>query len=176
MNNLASAASGQVAAAGVGSGPFSSITISNTTVMGNTASAPNGLARGGGLGLRESTANVTASSFVRNIVTAPGGTALGGGIYGEGAQLTLSRSTVTANTVTATTARGGGIGNQTIGSTPGKMTITATSIASNSATGTSATGGGVYNADPPGSSVTLNQSSVAGNSPNNCTPAIGSCA
>ena len=75
--------------AGVGSGPFSTLTVTGVVVIANTAGASNGLARGGGLGMRDARAT-----------GAPGGTALGGGIFGEGTTITVARSAATGNIAT----------------------------------------------------------------------------
>jgi hypothetical protein len=167
---------GVVAAAGVGSGPFSTLTMTRVVVSRNTASAPGGLARGGGLGMREANATLTASVFSDNTTSAPGGTARGGGIFGEGTIMTLASSEVTRNTASGAIAQGGGLFNQNTSRRSGTATLGDSEVTGNTASGTtSAAGGGIFNANTTSGSVTLNDSTVAENTPNDCTPPIGTC-
>jgi hypothetical protein len=174
--NVASAPHGQVAAAGIGSGPFSTLTMTRDVVSRNTGRAPGGLVRGGGLGMRESSGTVTESVFRHNTVIAPGGTARGGGIFGEGAAMTFARVKVTGNAAVGSIAQGGGLGNTNIGTSFGSITLANSAVHHNIARGTtSAAGGGIFNDNGTSGSVTLENTSVLGNDPDNCTPTIGAC-
>lgn len=54
----------------------------------------------------------------------------------------------------------------------GTVTLTRSSVTSNTASGAIADGGGIYKES---GSMILNKTRVSGNTPNNCTPPIGTC-
>jgi hypothetical protein len=94
----------------------------------------------------------------------------GGGIA-NGGTLTLRNTTVTSNSGAATgpsgSAQGGGIWNGDVGFGPSHLTLTDSSITHNALTGSaniSIDGGGLFTAFP----VTLTNSKITGNTPDNC--------
>ncbi|MFD9414303.1 right-handed parallel beta-helix repeat-containing protein [Streptomyces goshikiensis] len=150
-------------------------TISDSELVGNTATFGAGLVQfgsaakttiiksairfnvasfdGGGLEFGEGTAVVRDSHVDDNSATLGDG---GGGIY-SGANLQVLRSTVDRNTagVTGTQPGGGGIFNY------GPLLLGDTSVSNNTVTGGAAQGGGVYN---QGGNVTLSNARITGNS------------
>lgn len=127
------------------------VTLDNSTVERN--SADDG---GGGLYIRSgSTATLTHSTVKDN-------TALfGGGITNEGAAtLNLDHSTVRGNTASL---RGGGIDNG------GTATLSHSTVERNTSLGGPGSGGGI-NQQSPSATVTLIQSQVRNNTPDNCAP------
>jgi hypothetical protein len=151
------------------------LTVSNSTISGNTASVNDGSAQGSGI-FNNGTLTVNSSTISGNSVTAIGtsGTlaAFGAGIYNTGT-LNVTNSTIAGNSATATgtgcidiegcssTAFGGGIWNDSI------LTLVNTTITGNSVSGTevagqfgSAGGGGIYQV---GSSASLANTIVSDN-------------
>ncbi len=111
------------------------LTVTNSTLSGNTASGDSG----GGI-YNNGTLTVTNTTLSGNTAT------FGGGIANNGT-LTLTNSTLSGNTVT----NGGGIFNS------GTLTLTNSTLSNNSA---SNNGGGIANAGP----LTLTNSTISGNS------------
>jgi hypothetical protein len=144
--------------------------VKNSTINDNVASAPGGRANGGGMGILNASVTVANTRFSSNIASAPGGTALGGGIRNRNGTAHLSDSAITDNTASGSTAQGGGLFN----TSSGQANLSNSAVTDNTASGTSsAAGGGIFNANATSGSVTLNDSRVSANKPNNCTPSIG---
>ncbi len=111
------------------------LTLTNSTVSGNTASY------GGGGICNYGTATLTNSTVSGNTASSDGG-----GIYNYVGTLTLNNSTVSGNTASS---EGGGIYNY------GTATLTNSTVSGN----TASYGGGIYNVG----TLTLNNSTVSGN-------------
>jgi uncharacterized repeat protein (TIGR01451 family) len=121
------------------------LTLTNSTVSGNAASASSSTAEGGGLYTKGATLTVATSTVSGNSAGGSGSsTAEGGGIYNSGGgALTFTSSTVSGNSaITTSTAKGGGI------YTTGTLTLTSSTVSGNSAkasgSGGLAEGGGIY--------------------------------
>ncbi|MBI4498413.1 MAG: hypothetical protein HY689_10985, partial [Chloroflexi bacterium] len=125
------------AASNNGGGIYSSgmLTVSQSTISGNSAAYGGGISNTGDLTASQGTISGNSASY-------------GGGIYNTGT-LTVSQSTVSGNS--AATFTGGGISNL------GSLTVSQSTVSGNSA-GTDA--GGIYN----GGNLTVNNSTVSGNS------------
>jgi len=120
------------------------LTISNSTISGNSASS------GGGI-YSDSIDPVffqTILSITGSTISGNSTTGSGGGIYNNFSTLTITGSAIGGNSA----GSGGGINN-----TNGAVAITETSFTGNSATGN---GGGIYNID----SITITGSTLSGNS------------
>lgn len=149
-----------VAAGGYGGGIYCpgspSLTISHSTLHGNSATS-----LGGGIYCGGATLTITNSTLSGNTASSAGG-ASGGGIYVYTGTVTITNSTFSGNAATSTSsaaATGGGIFVYT-----GSVTITNSTITANSATSTSGSageGGGL--AFLSSGSVNLANSIVAGN-------------
>ena len=111
------------------------------------------VADGGGICDR-STLTLSGSSVYGNT----GG--FGAGLYDNDGTESVIRSTVTRNTASD---QGGGIYNVN----GGTMTLTRSTVGDNTADGGAGSGGGIYNAS---GTVTLDQSWVRKNNPDNCAP------
>jgi hypothetical protein len=139
---------------GLGGGIHSSnggiMTLTNSTVSGNSAT------KGGGIyNAFSCTGTLTNSTISGN--SAP----LGGGIFNdEGGTMTLTNSTVSGNTAYSDNSgrSGGGIFNE-----GGTMTLTNSTVSGNT---TGGWGGGIYNTGFSSSTMTLINSTVSGNSAN----------
>lgn len=90
---------GTVTGGAISLGPEGDLTLNNSTVRGNTASAPGGTARGGGISNDlGGTVTTERSQISANTAKAPdGGTARGGGIFNAVGSTTLNHSSVTDN-------------------------------------------------------------------------------
>lgn len=100
VNNTAYAPGGTARGGAIRIGPQGTLTLSSSTVRGNTAKAPNGgTAQGGGIDNPEGGTVTTNESHIRrNTAKAPnGGTSQGGGIYHATGSTTLNDSTVIGN-------------------------------------------------------------------------------
>ena len=130
---------------GSGGGIFNdaggTLTLTNSTVSGNTASAS-----GGGIAAFGGTMTLTNSTVSGNTAT----DSAGGGIYAYGATSTLTNSTVSGNTA----INGGGINN----TNSATLTLINSTISGNMA---SNNGGGIFNVG--GATSTLTNSTVSGN-------------
>lgn len=140
-----------------GSGGSSTLTILNSTVIGNSAySAGGGIyndADNGGI----AAVSLTNSSVNGNIAAhnqLPAGGGVGGGIYNSGGNLTIANSAVSNNTAGVSDpfplGNGGGIANF------GTVTITNSTISGNQGY---SSGGGIEN----GGTLTIDSSTVSGN-------------
>ena len=125
------------------------LTVTNSTVSGNSATAISGAsASGGGIFTYHGTLTVNNSTLTGNSTSAPAGD-FGGGISSFGSSVTVTNSIVTANSA----SYGGGIDNMI-----GTLTLTNSTISANSAL----YGGGVFNSGD-GTAVVTN-STISGNS------------
>jgi len=131
--------SGNTATSGDGGGirGFGAVTVTNSTVSGNTASGDGGGIGGGGI-VGGDAVTVTNSTLSGNTATSGDG----GGIGGFGA-VTVTNSTLSGNSATAD--GGGGIGGL------GAVTVTNSTLSGN-------TGGGIL-----GDGVTVTNSTLSGN-------------
>ena len=126
---------------GNGGGIYSqgTLTVSNSTISGNTANDGSGgsFSVGGGIYNNSGTLTVSNSTFSGNTASGTyGGNGIGGGIYNYGGTLTVSNSTFNGNTASGTyggVGYGGGIAIAN-GST---ATITNSIVAGNTTTGNS---------------------------------------
>ncbi len=131
-----------------------SLTLIDSIVTGNTASAS-----GGGFANVGTSATLTLTNSTISGNTASIG---GGGLYNEGTA-TLTDSTISGNTVTNSTGLGGGVYNNG-GVSTAVLTVTGSTISGNSAAGGGgASGGGLYNQS---ATATLTNSTVSGNAAN----------
>ena len=144
------------------------LTVTNSTLSGNTAF------EGGGIYQKGDTLTVANSTFSGNSAA----TGQGGGIYQRGGTATVSSSTFSGNraslegsaidnhggvmTVINSTVTGGTYADSSVSNTEGTLTLTNSTIANNSS-------GGIYNAN----SFNLNNSIVANNSGGNCLRVSG---
>ncbi|MER7466923.1 hypothetical protein [Streptomyces sp. NPDC097981] len=127
--------------------------LKGSTVRNNTSATDSGgIYSGGSLTLDHSTVSY-------NTAGSPGG----GGIFNDGT-LTLDHATVNRNTAPF----GGGIYNRNVAN------LIRSGVNDNTATGGPGSGGGIFN---DGGTVSLNQSKVRSNTPDNCAPenTIGGC-
>jgi hypothetical protein len=138
-------------------GAFGTVTLTSSDVTGNSSpTVGGGIANGGHMTLTET--NVTGNNAkqdgggIANLAV-PGATTV--------VTLTLTHTNVTGNTAMG---NGGGIANeQLMGATVvAILTLTHSDVTDNKA-GQGQHGGGIFN--QPGNTVTLNQSTVAGNTP-----------
>lgn len=128
------------------------LTMTGTRVLTNTAN------NGAGVYTNDAVMNLSSSTISGNSATADGG-----GVYNDGAvpafgNINLSSSTVSSNTAGTD---GGGLYN-----TQGTVDAAGTPIEHN----TAGAGGGIYDGPGP-DTVTLTNSPVQGNTPDNCEPA-----
>ena len=143
------------------------LTLTGTTVMGNTATAAGGNCCNGGAGVwTAGNVTLTNSAVDGNTLTVTAGAFCcdgGGGLFQDGGDITLMNSSVSNNNATVTggtgNAGGGGFfedgGNITLtGSRVNGNTLTLTNVPNNSG------GGGFYQ---DGGATTLTDSSVSGN-------------
>jgi hypothetical protein len=148
------------------------LTISNSTITGNSSTTDGGAIKntgsvstisgntsarhGGGIYVGSSTGNVGVSNSILSGNSAGGG---GGGIFVDGfsgATATVSASTISGNSA----AYGGGISNNYSGS----LTVTNSTISGNSFTATDQIGGGIANAAGGMGGTTVINSTISGNS------------
>lgn len=148
------------------------LTLANSTVSGNVASADNP-ANGKGAGIFNGGALTVMNSIVsgNTLIAITGGNVKGAGIYNSGT-LTVANSTVSGNTlirINGGMVRGGGIYND------GTLNVTNSMISSNdggifstgpvnvmNSTVSSNAGGGIFNS---GNMLTVSNSTVSGNTP-----------
>jgi hypothetical protein len=169
-HNSGSGGGGIASGNGNGGGPGSFITINNSVISDNNAT---GGEETGGAGISNGgTLQMNNTRLTGN--NADGGT--GGGL--------LNHATASLNNVSATgnsAAIGAGIANINLQGVPGATPpLPALTINNGDVTGNTASvaGGGIANTSPFGAplgSVTLHNTRVTGNSPNNCIP-VGSIA
>ena len=126
------------------------VTLTNSTVSGNTAASGGGFGSGGGIEHATHTGNLTLTNSTVSGNTAGGG---GGGIsYNSDGDLTLTNSAVNGNTA----LDGGGISN---GASTSNMIFTNSTVNGNTAT---RGGGGIENGAGTGN-MTFTNSTVNGN-------------
>lgn len=154
---------------GTGGGIYNNggtLTVTNVTLLGNSAAAPAGtVAQGGGIYNGGGTVTVTNTTLSGNTVTAAGGIpgavySGGGGICNNGGTLKVINTTLSGNSASTSSpvfpVYGGGIYND-----GGTMTVTNTTLSGNSADNS---GGGIYNND----TLNLNNSIVANSTGGDC--------
>ena len=152
-NNTASTA------AGGGVNNAGNLTLTNTTVTGNSAVSGGTDTLGGGI-YNSGTMTINTSTISSNSALTGSGTSLqGGGIYNaNGATMSIDRSTISANSATSASepSEGGGIDNY------GTLTITNSTI-----NGNTAASGGVYLSQGGGlnnaGTLKISNSTVTGN-------------
>ncbi|WP_339135694.1 MAG: choice-of-anchor Q domain-containing protein [Candidatus Electrothrix sp. GW3-4] len=140
------------------------VTLNNSTVKGNSASAfvtstsyyVGTEANGGGI-FNWGTVTLNNSTISGNSIDSFGyGCTSGGGICNFFGTVTLSNSTISGNTVsTSDYGYGGGIDND-----DGTVTLTNSTVNGNTANGA---GGGIYNGIHSGGTITLYSSLISGN-------------
>jgi parallel beta-helix repeat protein len=125
------------------------LTVTNTTIAGNTASQ-----QGGGiwLGRHPAGINISNTTVSGNTATSSNG---GGIVLGDNGKLNITNSTISGNKVAGSSSLGGGLAIAN-----GQATITNSTIASNTAVWQ---GGGIFG----GTKVTLKNTIVANNTANN---------
>ncbi len=142
---------------GVGGGIYCD--AGNPTISNNVISNNTAQVSGGGIYLSDSWATVTGNTITGNVTNASGSDrSSGGGIYGTGGAPVISRNVITGNSATGTDPRGGGIG----------LWMCPASVAANTITGNTAVsvsyyngqGGGIYLF---GSSATISGNEIAEN-------------
>ena len=152
------------------------LTLDGVNVTDNMAAAgggSNAFAEGGGIENNGGTLTITDSFVSSNTVSASAASnqnaASAGGIMNRGT-LTLNRSTMNGNSATtdamggtSTNANGGAINNS------GALTVRRSTLVANTATGTggssnSGVGGAIANFNSPSVDVTIDRSTVSGNS------------
>ncbi|MGV9991355.1 hypothetical protein [Streptomyces sp. NPDC003374] len=162
-DNTSSARGGDALGGGVATSAL--LTLTRTAVIGNLATAPGGTARAGGIQVgRLADLRLNNSTVRGNSAGAPdGGTAQGGGLANAtGGTITSDRSEIRGNTAKAPdggTAQGGGIFTDV-----GATTLNRSAVTDNRA----GDGGGIF--EGPNGTVTLNNTAVKRNKPNNCAP------
>ena len=131
------------------------LTVTGTTISGNSASSTTDLAAGGGIYSGDSGhSTVTQSTVSGNAASGP--VAAGGGIYGLNSTVMVTSGGVAGNSASGTQAIGGGL--YVVG---GTLTLTHVAVSHNIASGaTEGFGGGILNS---GSVVTVAQSTVTYN-------------
>jgi hypothetical protein len=181
MNGSTVSGNSGYAGGGVFVGKYSSATITNSTISGNSAAD----GRGGGIfNDYGATLAVTYSTISGNSAQGASRGGTGGGVYTRSALLTITNSTISGNTVggyyyngyygpVGSGGRGGGIfaGGDIFGN--GTVTVSNSTITGNSAASAAANfpgvGGGIYNAasyisNLSNNYLTLNRSLISGNS------------
>ncbi|MBI1764572.1 MAG: VCBS repeat-containing protein [Acidobacteria bacterium] len=131
------------------------LTVTNTTIAGNTATGIGGIGGFGGGIFNGGTLTVTNSTVSGNTAALGGG----GGISNGGGTLTVSNSTISGNTANGGGSdRGGGIENQ------GNLTVTNSTISGNRVPNGDNNGGGIYNnnANATITNCTITNNSVGG--------------
>jgi hypothetical protein len=123
------------------------LTVTNSTLSGNSAEGGGGLIGGGGI-FNWGTLTVTSSTLSGNSADAGDGLIAGGGI------LNLGTLTVTSSTLSGNSGSGGGIANG------GTLTVTNSTLTGNSASGGQFEGGGIWNTG----TVTVTNSTLSRNS------------
>ena len=167
-HNTASGGGGIASGNGNGGGPGSFITINNSRISNNSATG--GEMTGGGGISNGGTLQMTNTQLIGN----DAGAGVGGGLLNH-ATATLNNVTVSGNSA----GIGGGIANLNLqgipapGATPPVpvLTINNSTVTGNTA---SVAGGGIANFSPLGAAlgaITLGNTLVAHNTPNNCSPA-----
>ncbi|PZR79636.1 MAG: hypothetical protein DLM65_10210 [Candidatus Aeolococcus gillhamiae] len=157
-----------VATSGAGGGVINAhgdMTVRGGEVRGNTAhsSGGGGLSNYGDQSGEQSTLRLIDTVVRDNTMSCQGCLARGGAITNN-RTLIIESSALTRNRVSSPggTAQGGGIYNDAAGT----ASLTDSSVTLNIASGAVAEGGGIYN----DGTVTLSNSTVRHNTPNNCSP------
>ena len=128
------------------------LTVSNSTISGNSAALYGG-------GIFNSSFGGSATLTVSNSTLSGNSASNGGGIYNNNGTLTITNSTLSGNSASDT---GGGIFNDAFLGGSATLTITNSTLSGNSASGG---GGGIENAASRGSAtVRVSNSTLSGNS------------
>ncbi|MEU9922870.1 hypothetical protein AB0H51_16505 [Streptomyces griseoluteus] len=143
-------------AGGIAAAVGTTVTLTSTLVTSNEVTGTN--AQGGGIA-QAGTMTLNRSTVIGNTIS--GNNAQGGGIFNVSGTVQLTDSSVTGNTANGTNSRGGGIFN----TASGTVALNRSPVIKNRALGTGADGGGIFRTS---GTVTLVNSPVAGNQPNNC--------
>lgn len=168
-HNTASGGGGIASGNGNGGGPGSFITINNSVISDNSATG--GQETGGGGVSNGGTLQMNNTQLTGN----DAGEGLGGGL--------LNHATAVLNNVTATgnsASIGGGIANLNLQGSGAPSPVPALTINNGTVTGNTASlaGGGIASFSPfgaPFGSITVRNTQVTDNTPNNCSP-VGSVA
>ena len=138
---------------------FSDLTLTNSTVLDNTALGTANNANGGGLWVRDGDLTLTNSAVLNNTATAILNNANGGGLFAQNSILTLTNSTIAGNDVAGDNANGGGLLVR-----DGDLALSNSTVSGNSADGTglnnNGRGGGLF---VDNSDATLTHSTVTAN-------------
>jgi CSLREA domain-containing protein len=134
------------------SSPTSSLTITDSTISGNSTAGYGGT--GGAISDSQAPLTITGSTISGN--STAGVYASGGGIYANTRSLTITDSTISGNSTAGYGSFGGGID-----ANGGSLTITDSTISGNSTTDQYSPGGGIYDND---SSLAMTGSTISGNS------------
>jgi hypothetical protein len=163
IDNSATNGGGGIANSALPTGVFGTVTLTSSDVTGNSSPAVGGgIANAGHMTITQS--NVTGNNAmgdgggITNVVVPPGVTNV--------VTLTLTHTNVTGNNAMG---NGGGIANEQLPGTSvaAILTLTHSDVTDNKA-GQGQHGGGIFN--QPNNTVTLNHSTVVGNSPDECSP------
>lgn len=165
-NSTISGNEGDVQGGGIAATCGTTVTMTGSAVIGNTAKVGGSSAGGGGIYMLCATVTLAGSTVSGN--TAEGGTTsagLGGGIYADSGTLDLTNTTVSGNTAQSgdsLDADGEGGGVYTLG---GAVTLANGTVAFNTAgaAGTGGAGGGVFVSNQSTGSFTFRNSILARN-------------
>ncbi|NEP79361.1 MAG: hypothetical protein F6K39_15005, partial [Okeania sp. SIO3B3] len=137
---------------------YSNITVTNSTISGNTLE---GTAFGSGGGIYNRYGNTTiANSTIANnstLMTSELGSADGGGIFSRNGNLEITNSTVSGNSAVGLDKTDGG----GVYSKNGNLTVANSTISDNSTAGKSADGGGIFSSS---GIATITNSTISNNS------------
>jgi hypothetical protein len=141
---------------------FGTLTMTDCTVTGNTASES-----GGGIFMFDGALSMSFCTVSANSVTAPGDFKRGGGIDNHQGNVTLKSCIISGN---STAGIGGGICNDPGNHPCGTVTLEDTEVVGNSA-GTE--GGGIFSGEFCGVELFIGSNSVRRNTPDNCAGHAG---
>lgn len=146
---------------GAGIANDGTLTMIQSTVSNNIASGVSGSYGGGVYNYNAAALTMTASTISSNSVSSSSG-AEGGGIYNT-ATITMTNSTITGNKVTGGGA-GGGIYNDS-----SNLALKSSTIARNTVSGPTAIGGGIYSSGQPTINSTIIALNTAHSSGRDCS-------
>ncbi|WP_287324477.1 right-handed parallel beta-helix repeat-containing protein [Okeania sp. SIO1F9] len=139
-------------------GWYSDITVTNSTISGNTLEGT-ALGSGGGIYNRHGNTTIANSTIANNstLMTSEFGSADGGGIFSRNGDLEITNSTVSGNSAVGLDRTDGG----GVYSKNGNLTVANSTISYNSTAGNSADGGGIFSSS---GIATITNSTIYGNS------------
>ncbi|NEP90564.1 MAG: hypothetical protein F6K18_29185 [Okeania sp. SIO2C2] len=139
-------------------GWYSEITVTNSTISGNTLEGT-ALGSGGGIYNRHGNTTIENSTIANNstLMTSEFGSADGGGIFSRNGDLEITNSTVSGNSAVGLDRTDGG----GVYSKNGNLTVANSTISYNSTVGNSADGGGIFSSS---GIATITNSTIYGNS------------